>query len=627
MTRTGASAPIPDESPSEPRDAERVGAAMLRAGARSRIAGAMLLGLGSIVFLVSRMLLLDSDQAPWRLVHYSSVDEFHYLMPAFNLFRHGSWTFQAVPYAPVYGWPMNIWDNLVGWATLRVWGNTYHGVRMGAVLMGLGVFLAVTATVRAVAKEARQEGILGQRGSLLLTLAAMLFMLVDFSMLVVSRVAEPTGGRMLALAVLLLLTARGHFLPEDRSSLRPTVLLGLYVGASVMFVYVYNAFIVLAVCLAVLVWAWRDRWRGLLRHGIALAAGLGVSIGLYFGLVKLMYGVGVGGWYRTWISIYDGTGRGTSFFPSGPLYTLQSTLFRLNRPLLLLFLLSLAVFVWWAATRRRPLAILSCALMLSFQLQSLFLADYWGRKFVVVAPLVVVVIAVAIAWFVPFRSWVMARRGRMVLVAVWLVVAGCLFLAATSNLDSKEIWYVTPLASIRWSTRGLALLIAGLVFASFSSRRWPAVIAGLLVLAAVLVPSAWADRQFVYGHPTYKYRDAMIEIGKDVNGKVTAGFWSPAMQLYNSSDPQLSRVVHGSTVDEYLVVLVRFFEEGRATSLFAYAAPEDVLRLSWLGFKLVDTYDMNLPDYPAPRIMGRYVFIGRPRPVHKVAAPPASGSK
>jgi hypothetical protein len=581
---------------------------------RTRITGAVLLAIASLAYLASRMFVLDADQPLWHVVHYSSVDEFHYLMPALNLIRYGTWTYRAAPYAPLYGWPMNVLDNVIGWATLRIWGNTYYGLRMGAVLMGLGMFLATIGAVAAVAKDARRDGALGRLGPLLLTSASALFLLVEFSTLVSSRVAEPGMGRMLALAVLLWLTARRSFLPEDRSRILPTLLLGVFTGAALWFVYVYTAWMVPAVIVTVAVWAWRDRWRGLLRHGAALAAGLLVSTGLYFGFVWLMYGVGPLGWYHTWIKAYDGSGRAAGIIWGALWYVLQSTLFRLNHPLLLLFLLCAGGFLWWAVTLKRPLGVLVGALLVMFEFQALFLSDYWGRKFVVVAPLVVIVIAVGLAWFRPLCTWVLARRRNMVVAIVWILLAGGLYVAATRI---PIHFYLTEHNSLVWGTRALAVLAIAIVLAalwrgvpSLRQRWWLGAVAGVLVLAAIVVPSAWADRQYVYGHPTYKYRDTMIAIGTQVDGRVTAGYWSWGMQLYNTSVPQLAGAMYyGFTEPQYVAALTRFFQEGRATSLFAYTTPAYQTKLSGLGFKLVGTYDMNLPS---SMMMGRYVFVGHP---------------
>lgn len=599
----------------QPPDTGAVKVAAPGARRRSHLLGAALLAFGSVVYLVSRMVALSADQPPWHLVNYSSIDEFNYLMPALNLIRHGSWTFQSASYAPLYGWPMNVLDNVVAWMTLSIWGKTYYGLRMGSVLMGLAAFLAVIAAVRAIANEARDEGALGRRGPLLLMSAAMAFLLVEFSTLVVSRVAEPTMGRMLALAVLLWLTARKTFFPDDRSRLLPTLFLGAYAGAAVWFVYVYNAFIIPAVILAVIAWAWRDGLRGLIRHGAALAAGVCVSTCLYFGFVWLMYHVGPSGWYRLWIGAYSGTGRAAGISWGSLWFILQSTLFRLNRPLLLLFLLSLGGFAWWAVKSRRPIAVLTVATLVMFELQSLFLSDYWGRKFVVVAPLVIIVIAAAVAWFRPLSAWVLARRRNMIAAIACGIVTAYLYLAATGVLRAPVCFYLTPHSSVAWGTRSLVLLAAGLVLAllwqaraSLRSRWWVGAVAAGLVLAAIAMPALWADRRYVYGHPTYKYRDMMITIGTYVDGRVTAGYWSWGMQLYNTSDPQLPGAYYGITKSQYAAAMVRFFDEGRASYLFDYSAPRESAKLAALGFKLLESYDMNLPRGIK---MGRYVYAGR----------------
>ncbi|MDO8963857.1 MAG: hypothetical protein Q7W30_05115 [Coriobacteriia bacterium] len=580
-----------------------------RATVSSRVLGALLFVAAGVSYLASRVYLLDIDQPRWHVAHYSSIDEYSYLMPAINLFRHGTWTFRSAPYTPLYGWPMNMLDNVVGWGTLSVWGPNYYGLRMGAVLMGLGMFFATLLTVRALARDARGEGASGGRGPLLITAAVAVFMLVEFSTLVASRVAEPTMGRTLAVAILLCLTANRVFLPEDRSKFLPTLALGIYAGASVWFVYIYNAYIIPAVGIALLAWVWRDGLKAILRHGATLAAGILISTGAYFGLIKLMYGLGVPEWYRTWIGAYSGSNRVAGISLKSLWYVLQSTLFRLNQPLLLLFLLALGVFLWWTMTTRRPLGVLIVATMLMFEVQSVFLSDYWGRKFVTVAPVVFIVIAVAFIRFRPFTDWLRSRRRHLIIGGAWLAIVVTLFLGATAIAGTPADWYLTPAKSLAFSRVGLVALVIGLALAYVPSRPWTGLVAGGLVIAALILPSVWADRQYVYGFPTTAYRDTLIRLGSVIDGRVTAGHAAWSMQFYNTSDPQLCGYYYGVSKSEYERALVRYFKEGRASALFTYSDEVSRASLQSLGFSLVETYDMNLPRR---KMMGRYEYVGGP---------------
>jgi hypothetical protein len=209
---------------------------------------------------------------------------------------------------------------------------------------------------------------------------------------------------------------------------------------------------------------------------------------------------------------------------------------------------------------------------------------------------------------------VLARRRNAVVAVAWVLLADLVYYAATTvPID----FYLTPHNSLVWGTRSLAVLAVGLALAALwkglpalRERWWLGALAGALVLVAIVVPSLWADRQYVYGFPAYKYRNTMVAIGPVVDGQVTAGYWSWGMQLYNTSQPQLpGAMYYGFSEPQYVAALVRFFQEGRATSLFAYTTPAYQTKLSGLGFKLADTYDMNLPS---SMMMGRYVYVGRP---------------
>jgi hypothetical protein len=131
-----------------------------------------------------------------------------------------------------------------------------------------------------------------------------------------------------------------------------------------------------------------------------------------------------------------------------------------------------------------------------------------------------------------------------------------------------------------------------------------------VLLLAMVGPLLAIDRRYVFTHVTADYRDAMVSVGALPDAEVTA-VDGHAMQLYNDSESVLQGNVFGMTVPEYEAAVVRYFAEGRARWMFAYADDAGMARWGPLGFRVVETYPMRLPK---GRILGRYEYVGPAAP-------------
>src|SRR3954451_9677548 len=97
----------------------------------------------------------------------------------------------------------------------------------------------------------------------------------------------------------------------------------------------------------------------------------------------------------------------------------------------------------------------------------------------------------------------------------------------------------------------------------------------------------------------------MITAAPTTSGALTARGSSYAMQLYNTSRPVLEGYPFGMTVAEYEQAVVRYFREGRAVGMFAYADAGGRRRWESLGFKLDHMLDIVQPN---GQHIGYYVF-------------------
>jgi len=131
------------------------------------------------------------------------------------------------------------------------------------------------------------------------------------------------------------------------------------------------------------------------------------------------------------------------------------------------------------------------------------------------------------------------------------------------------------------------------------------IIATIVLLAALVVPGATLAVTYVYGHPTFGYRDAMTSAAPRVDGRIVAGHWSYAMRLYNTSTPVFNSYRWNDENNaQYQSIMRQILARGDVTGAFAYSSGDDLEKMQALGLTLVQEYVVQ-PE--APRRMGLYV--------------------
>ncbi len=565
------------------------------AGTRFRVrAPAVLAVTLLVVFVVSRLLFLDADPPPWGLAYYQPLDELFYTISSFNLFHYGAWAHQIVPFVRDDSNPLNVLQGLVTWGSLEAFGNTYWGLRVASVAVATGSFALMGALLwRAVpARDTHgpSEGV-GRTTIVGLWMTVALF---DFSFLVAGRVAEPTLYRVLALSGILLCCSFGYF-SAARRALR-SFELGLLTGAAIAFVYLYDAFLLPGVFVALLFWSGRSGWRNLTRQALAFLAGNLVVAVAYFGFVWSVYRLRPGGWYARWITQFNGTTRtsGLAFRKFAAIGT--ANIFRLDPGLLVVFLLALPLFVYVLLRYRGRLETAVASILLCLVAQSWFVNDVPQRKGLTFLPLVLVVVAVAQAHLVEVtqrmpwrrRTWLAAAGAAL---AVLVAVAALHF---AGSLDRTYAW-VTPLGMRRLALAGAlaaAVILVALAVCGARSRGLRRVLLGTLAVA-LIVPGAALAWRYVYQKPTYDYRDSMKSAAPYFDGKITGGGLAYAMRLYNTSEPVLSGYVAKPEPAYYWSAMRRLAREHISAGTFGYTGvAAQRRRMTSAGYRLVQTYPM-----------------------------------
>jgi hypothetical protein len=342
----------------------------------------------------------------------------------------------------------------------------------------------------------------------------------------------------------------------------------------------------------------------------------------YFGVVFLIYGDTPLEWYRLWVALYQATGRAVGIDLTQLWDLALANTFRLDRPFMAVVLISLPVFAWWTFRSRDRIGLAVLALGAAFVAQCAIQSDYPFRKMVVLVPFVFPIALGGMLRIGAWREQATDQPRRQIAWFAWLgwviaVAIGTILLSAPSILAGmsrvRRLVAMPSSASLAWQGPGGSLVLLGsligvsalIVLILCWQRQRLARSMGLILAAAMIVPLVALDGRYVFTDVETSYRDAMVEIAPDVDGTVTAGGHSYAMQLYNTSRAVLEGYPFGMTKAEYEQAVVRYFAEGRASLMFAYADGVSLERWQELGFTLVRTYPIVLPK---DHVMGMYKF-------------------
>jgi hypothetical protein len=483
------------------------------------------------LFVVSRALFLDRDVPRYSISQIQPIDEFYYTIPAFNLFHHGSLAYQVVPYIPTDGAPLNLLQSVLTSLTLLVFGNNYYGMRMASVLAGIVIFVLLFLILR---REVA-SGADGAKGWVIQAtpLLCLVYLVSDFSFNVTARVADPSISRMLAMVLVLFVVS---VWPQRGSpSMWRAFALGFLGTAAFVYVYAYNPFIFPAVVVTLIVEALPWGWRGIARQVAAGAVGAGVAILSFAGVVYATYGESLLDVYRVNIAPFTGRlsiGHLISVLPANFISIFSTNIFRFDLPILLAFLLALPVFAHRVFKERSSIGILTASLLIFLGLQTLVAPDTGYRRLVVLDPLVVLVIAMAVPNIQQFATTLRSNRLFAIATVLYLLLAA----RGLFGVLHRQSGILGSRFVVLSAVCVLVLVIA--LGALMLSRRRNAILV-VAAISAVTLPGAALSTQHLFLDATFHYRDAMVAAAPILDGQITAGEFSYAFRLYNTSEPFL----------------------------------------------------------------------------------------
>ncbi|MDD5090915.1 MAG: glycosyltransferase family 39 protein [Candidatus Wallbacteria bacterium] len=522
-----------------------------------------------LLFLLSRTVFLDSDLPPPELCQYWAIDEFYYSIPAFNSYHFGSINHVESDLIGHEGFVLNWPEFLFTKASLHMFGNTFFGLRMGAVIAALLSSLMLISIL---------FGRFGKSAAA----ATALILLCDFQFLVSGRCEEPTIFRFFAMVLLLYIADR--MLGSEKLTGLKSLALGLLASGAFLFVYPTSFFLWPAAFCTVWCLSAGSRMRNISLFTFGCVA---ATAALFF-LFHKVHGqplseafLNMSGPYADRVAVHGRTVSGMAVeFLRNLAGFFGSASFRNSPGLLFLFLLSLPGFYRYVRVSSDPVAMLSGFCLVFFFLQSLFLNDYHLRKMLPAMPLAIISIGCASALLNRSRE---DRAGiRILLHLLFCALFTLLVWHLNSTLYGE---YRLPADASRLGLMSLTAVIAASAVAILLRNR-RAAFSGVFIVAALALPNLYLDLTRVFLNPEYTLRNAQIAAAPLINDQVCAGGSSFAFRLYNTSIPALNPYRFHNRRDAYQLIFRWMVNEKIAGFSFGGISGDDRL--------LMDQSDMEL---------------------------------
>lgn len=583
-----------------------------------------------ILFLLSRIIFLDSDSPKWDISNYQPIDELYYSTTAFNLYHYHDWQHQVLSYVPSDSSSENLLGNILCFSTLSVFGNNYFGLRMASVLAAFGVFVLMLFILKNYLTRRKFANIdLSSNYVSVIILICLLYLLCDFSFLMAGRIMEPTIFRMLALIMVLYLFSTG-FTEKSINSKWFVCFAGFLAVAAVLYVYPYNLFIIPAIWFLCFYAALANGYKQAITQTCIFLVGAMIGIVSYEVFLRVILDRSIMDVIVS-LSIFSGniavpSGSGSIGIISAIkpyIYNifgvLSTNIFRFNPILLVTFLGALPIIIFNLIKQKDIRDILLASLLGFYLLQSLFINDYFYRKPVIMLPMVLLLIAVSVATYRDFIEYLRNNYKLLIAFKCYVVLCVCCALGILLINSSEKLVAYDALSG------GISVLLPIFIFQLLFifillTRRKPMPkYLTTIILIFIMIPSIYLSTRYIYVNPSYSYKNTMIKLSDHIDNEVVAGGMAHGFRLYNTSVPvinpytymygdkgmetykMLSKKIVDEDISQYTIL---YIAEGKNKSNAFYATNE----VYHDKIDLVLEFDLNNTERGEKPFIGLYKY-------------------
>ncbi len=498
----------------------------------------------SIIYIF-RIYKLDIDLPPWGIINYQPMDEGQYVTMALEKYNYGSmrmdFNTDSISFFTSAHMRNNIIGNILVYIGLNIFGDTYYGIRIPSVVVGLVCFLLFLFLTKKISK--------GNNKYIVLTGILYIF---DFPTLMLTRTVETTVYRELFILLTLFCVAD---LEDNKTIISNIKILisGFFSVLSVFAVYITNIFLPMALLIFLIIKYRRKGIYELFESIVYFIVGSGIAYiicDLYYAIVwksscilnslQIVHDFGETSGYKSVMGLLD-------------IINIMATNVSLyNVGVIFLFLTVLPTVF-----RRKDshnIVLLSLCLFMAYIIQTILCEDYVVRKSTMMYPLILLVLVEQIIYDkenLKYNS--ILKRIFLLLLYVMMVVIVIYRLFLIDNntyLDFSKVDKFVLISQV--------IILFIVLFTIIRKNIWDKNQTILLIATMSIAVNGYFGYTYVWNNNSYSEKETMIEIGNVVGNDYVYGIYSIGFTLYNDIKPvvntydNMSKDINNLNINWYL---------------------------------------------------------------------------
>ncbi len=514
------------------------------------------------IILILKLFIIDIDTPPWEITQYSPIDEYYYVLNAYNYFEQGN--LFGADHPVLFGNPAL--TNFITYFSLEVFGDNYLGLRFSSFLFGLLSYSLIFVLL----KQSKVH--------LYSICAVLLFTVFNFTFSNASYIVEPS-----ILGICSALFSVCCIVLWKRNASKDIHIIGqaTILSTLLLFSYPTNAFVLLAAYILLVFNREEFSCNTFRKERIGKIGIRSIYFGLGVGLSLVVY-YGFNRWFG--IDLLENSVSRSSKYSNRLalnvrdvlkyfLFSIRANIFVIN-PLLLLitgvtiYNLKIRQIKQWPVVKY-----ISFIFLLSFFLQSLFINDFPVRKLILFFPFIIILIGFYLDELIKKSSANIITFSLKQIVAITILA----FVSAGVYYKYSRIDFI-----------GWIILFIGFIVLTVNSRWLKLTKANMLklVFVIVLIPELFNALDYHIINRTYSHKHAEQSLER-FKGSSFLGGYSMGFRGYNEIESYVTPYYYYDQEALYISTIKKIKKNNKIDYSIDYKENEEVLKQA--GFEPFET--------------------------------------
>jgi len=510
------------------------------------------------LIILGRVIFLDSDlPANIDLLNLYPFDEGFYTQSAFNLYNYGTFTHNIVPYITNDAGVANLFQTILTYMSLLIFGNNYYGVRMPSIFISLITIWLFYLTLKNIKED-------NSKFTNYSIFSMVLYFVTDFEYLSISRIYVPTVFRIFFITLMIYIFSKYYKESYKEIFTHKHIFIFSFLSmSSIFFIYIYNIFIYSAIVFTIFTVSlfnnWKKNKKQIAKDSFFIILGTLFSLILFIIYLKVIYSINIIDYFE--ITLRTGQAKqilkNTNFYslillPFKTIYdTLSTNIFRFNIILLLIFLLSLPIFTKKIIKNKNIFNIFLLNILFFKYTQSLFENTFFYKRLTVLLPVILIIIFLTKNHLFQDEFKINYKYLLYVILSFVLTISvlyfrvindykfGGLKTALRHGYDGN-----LKLSFVIFST----IILFSFIFLHIKSLKNKKYIKYIFI--TLVISNLFLISNYTYNFPTYYSKNTMIKL-KKINGKKITGKVAFGYRFYNNSIPILNVYKYMDNPEKY----------------------------------------------------------------------------